>query len=118
MPKKLKYYSLKRLLDLHPECLYYFVYGERSNGKSYSALEYTLEEFYNSGFTKSYGYLRRYTEDVRMSNMQQVYKSLKDNDNHINRIKEITNDEYNDVIYKNRCFYLAHSRSTACRIRF
>ena len=23
--------------------------------------EYTLEEFYNSGFTKSYGYLRRYT---------------------------------------------------------
>lgn len=106
--KKFKYYSLKRLIDLHPECLYYFVYGERSNGKSYSALEYTLEEFYNSGFTKSYGYLRRYTEDVRMSNMNQVYKSLKKNDLGVNRIAEITNGEYNDVIYRNRCFYLAH----------
>ena len=110
--KKLKYYSLKRLLELHPDCLYYFVYGERSNGKSYSALEYTLEEFYKSDFTKSYGYLRRFTEDVRMANMQQVYKSLKCNDLGVNRIEEITNGEFNDVLYKNRCFYLAHRKES------
>lgn len=106
--KKLKYYSLKRLLELHPDCYYYFVYGERSNGKSYSALEYTLEEFYNSNYTKSYGYLRRYTEDVKTVNMNQVYKSLKCNDYGVNRIEEITKGEFNDVIYRHRCFYLAH----------
>lgn len=108
MAKQIKYYSLKRLLELHPDCQYYIVYGERSNGKSYSALSYTLEEFYKSNFTKSFGYIRRYTEDVRMSNMTQVYKSLKCNDNKENEIEKITNGEYNDVIYKNKCFYLAH----------
>ena len=50
-PKKRKYYSFKRLLEQFPDCKYYIIYGERSNGKSYSILEHLVEEFYNSGYT-------------------------------------------------------------------
>ena len=101
------YYSFKRLYKLYPDAYYYLIYGERSNGKSYSVLEHVVEKFYNSGFTESFGYLRRWKEDVTQILMNQVFKSLKCNDNKKNRIQEITKGEFNDVIVKNRCFYLA-----------
>lgn len=105
-PKKTKYYSLKRLLNQCPDCKYYIIYGERSNGKSYSILEYLLEEFYNSGYTKAFGYIRRVDEDIKLSNASQVFKSLRCNDNKENRIEEITKGEYNDVLVKSRTFLL------------
>ena len=39
-PSKRKYYSFKRLMEQYPDCQYYIIYGERSNGKSYSILEH------------------------------------------------------------------------------
>lgn len=106
-PKKRKYYSFKRLLEQFPDCKYYIIYGERSNGKSYSILEHLVEEFYNSGYTHAFGYIRRVDEDIKLSNASQVFKSLCDNDDHVNRVEEITNGEYNWVIVKSRMFFLA-----------
>lgn len=105
---KQKYYSMKKTVDKYPECMYYVVFGERSNGKSYSTLELFVEDFYKSGFTRAFGYIRRWSEDVRSSNMEQVFKSLLCNDNAENRIAEITKNEYNTVIYKSRLFFLAY----------
>ena len=107
-PSKRKYYSFKRLMEQYPDCQYYIIYGERSNGKSYSILELMVEEFYNSGYTHAFGYIRRVDEDIKLSNASQVFKSLKCNDDGVNRIEEITKGEYNDVFVKSRCFYLAH----------
>lgn len=100
------YYSFKRLISKHPECLYYIIYGERSNGKSYSILEYMLEEFYNSEFTKSFGYLRRWKEDITYALLNQVFKSLKKDDLGRNRVKEITKNRFNTILAHDRCFWL------------
>ena len=42
----LQYYEFKRTFELHPDAQYYIIYGERSNGKSYSALKFLIEEFF------------------------------------------------------------------------
>ena len=106
--KKEGYYSFKRLKKLYPEAKYYIIFGERSNGKSYSVLEDMLEVYYESGYTKAFGYIRRWSEDVVQRLMYQVFKSLKCNDNNENVIYKITKGEWNEVVVKNKCFYLAY----------
>lgn len=106
--KKEGYYSFKRLKKLHPEAKYYIIFGERSNGKSYSVLEDNLDDFIDSGYTHAFGYIRRWSEDVVQRLMYQVFKSLKCNDNNENIIEKKTNGEWNEVLVKNKCFYLAH----------
>lgn len=105
---KKQYYSFNDLVKKYPECKYYIVYGERSNGKSYSGHSYGVKEFYDSNFENSYAYIRRWTDDVKTSNMEQVYKNLISNDKGENEISKITNGEYNYVVYKSRAFYLAY----------
>lgn len=102
------YYSFERLIKKYPDVYYYIIYGERSNGKSYSTLKYLVEEFYNSNYTKSFGYLRRWKEDITSTLMNQVFKSLKRNDNKENIIEKITKGEFNEVLVKDRCFWLCH----------
>ena len=102
------YYDVTKLIKKHPDCLYYIIYGERSNGKSYSILKYLLTEFYESGYTKAFGYLRRWKDDIVSSLMNQVFKSLKCDDFKRNIIVDITKGEYNEVVIKDRCFWLAH----------
>lgn len=102
------YYNFEKLITAYPDALYYIIYGERSNGKSYSILRYLTKMFYESNFTKSFAYLRRWKEDITGVLMNQVFKSLKCNDLKKNVIEEITNKEYNDVIVKDRCFWLCH----------
>ena len=101
------YYSFERLKKLHPEAKYYIIFGERSNGKSYSVLEDSLKDFVESGYKHAFAYIRRWSEDVVSRLMNQVFKSLKCNDKGVNRIDEITDGLYNDVVVKNKCFYLA-----------
>lgn len=108
---KQQYYDIEKTIKNYPDCKYIVVYGERSNGKSYSNLKHNTKEFYNSlttGDYRAFGYIRRWTDDIRSSNMEQVYKSLRDNEKHENAISEVTKGEYNDVEYKSRCFYLIH----------
>ena len=101
------YYSFKRTLSLYPDAKYYIIFGERSNGKSYAILEYALEKFEESGYTEAFGYIRRWSEDVVSRLMMQVFKSLKCNDKNVNVISKITKGKYNEVLVKNKCFYLA-----------
>lgn len=103
-----EYYYFKRLKNKYPDCKYYIVFGERSNGKSYSWLEYATEDFIESGCKNAFGYIRRWKDDVTQSNMNQVFKNLKCNDNGENRILTLSHNKYNDVIVKNRCFYLVN----------
>ena len=98
------YYSFKRTLSLYPDAKYYLIFGERSNGKSYSILEYALERFEESNYTEAFGYIRRWSEDVVSRLMMQVFKSLKCNDKNVNVISKITKGKYNEVLVKNKCF--------------
>ena len=102
------YYDFTKLIKKYPECLYYIIYGERSNGKSFSILKYMITEYYNSGFTKSFGYLRRWKDDIVSANMNQVFKGIKKDDFGRNNIIDITKGEYNEIVVKDRCFWLAY----------
>lgn len=105
------YYDISNTIRTHTDCKYIVVYGMRSNGKSFSTLKFLLEEFYDNykkGFIKAFGYLRRWSEDIRSTNMQQVFKSLQCDENGVNNIEKITHHEYNAVKYDKRQFYLVH----------
>lgn len=67
--KKVKdeYYHIDELLAR--EANYYIVYGERSNGKSYSAKDFALKHFIDSGM--KFIYLRRFDSDINKSLVNQ-----------------------------------------------
>lgn len=71
MAKKNKYYDISHLLKDYPDALYYMAIGERSNGKTYSALAYALERYYTHG--EQFAYVRRFAEDVRPKYMQTLF---------------------------------------------
>lgn len=66
--KKPKYYDISHLIKDYPGSHYYMAFGERSNGKTYSALNYALERYFKHG--EQFAYVRRFGEDVRRKNLQ------------------------------------------------
>lgn len=69
--KKQKYYDVTHLLKDYPDAYYYMAFGERSNGKTYSALNYALENYFKKG--EQFAYLRRFGEDVKKKNIQTLF---------------------------------------------
>lgn len=68
MRKKNNYYNISHLLKDYPDAYYYVAFGERSNGKTYSALNYALERYFKHG--EQFAYIRRFGEDVKRKNLQ------------------------------------------------
>lgn len=73
MKKKLNYYNIRHLIKDFPDVQYYISIGERSNGKTYSALEYALERYYMHG--EQFAYLRRFGEDIKPKNLQNLFSA-------------------------------------------
>ena len=90
---KIKYYDIKSLLMRVPDAHYYMVIGERTNGKSYSILNYCLERYVLYG--EEFAYIRRFDEDIKYKRGSQVYKNLVNN----KVIEKLTKGEWNDVYY-------------------
>ena len=62
--KKFEFYDIRHLLKDYPSAYYYVVFGERSNGKTYSALSYALERYAkNADFTEPDGALLTFESD-------------------------------------------------------
>lgn len=100
MAKRFKYYDIKHLLKDYPDAYYYVVFGERSNGKTYSALSYALERYVKTG--EQFAYVRRFGEDIRKKNLSNLFSGHVDN----GFVSQITNEEYNSVNYTTSKFYL------------
>lgn len=60
---KINYYTTEKIDKTNAQ--YRIIYGERSNGKTTACLRVALENFCNSNFEKSTGYIRRYREDKK-----------------------------------------------------
>ena len=71
MGKRFEFYDIRRTLKDYPNAKYFMVYGERSNGKTYSALDYAIERFAKSG--DQFAYLRRWGEDIRPKNLGTLF---------------------------------------------
>lgn len=100
MVSRFKFYDIRRLLKDYPESYYYVVFGERSNGKTYSALDYALERYRKNG--EQFAYLRRWGEDIRKKNLVNLFSGHVEN----GRVSQIFDNEWNQIYYGSSRFYL------------
>ena len=100
MNKKIKYYSINKLIGEYPDARYYLVIGERSNGKTYSCLERVLRLFADTG--SEFAYIRRYMEDIRPKNLGALF------DAHIQNglVDKLFAGKYNSIEYATGKFTL------------
>ena len=96
---KMNFYSVDNILS--KKCQYNMIIGERSNGKTYSALEVILKNWWNKG--EQGAYIRRYKEDYRGKRGQQLFEGHETNGN----IAKITNGEWTHVKYYSGRWFLA-----------
>lgn len=96
--KKPKYYDINKIIKDYPTAYYYIVFGERSNGKTYSALEYAIRRYYELG--EQFAYVRRFGEDVRKKNIQTLLSSHVEN----GLIFKYSKGEHNAIDYATGTF--------------
>ena len=96
------YFRLDKILTKHAQ--YNMVIGERSNGKTYAALEYGLKKWYESGYVEQTAYLRRWKEDFRKKRADVLFAGHVAND----LISKITKGEWNNVKHLSGRWYLCY----------
>lgn len=97
---KQKFYSLDSILK--KECTYNVIFGERSNGKTYSVLKYGLDEFCKTG--GQLAIVRRWKEDITGRRASDIFSALNVND----EIRKSSNGKYTGVTYWASKFYLCN----------
>lgn len=103
MSKKLKFYSIKNILTKLAH--YNVIFGERSNGKTYSVLEYGLQKYFDTG--EQMAIVRRWEEDfVGANSARTCFDSLTKNANGENVIHKMSGGKYTGVTYYSGRFYL------------
>lgn len=93
------YYSLDAILRKKAD--YNIIFGERSNGKTYAALEYGLRRFAENG--EQFAYVRRWQEDLRGKRAETLFNAHVQN----GLISELTDGEYTDVFYMGKKWFLS-----------
>lgn len=101
-----KFYSLANIMKAAPEAKYYMVYGQRSNGKTFSVLEYGLRKYLESG--EQTAIIRRFKEDFMGGNADDMFKNFIHNEWRGNVIEELSKGEWNFVKYEKSKWYLEH----------
>lgn len=98
--KKNKYYSLDRINK--ENAIYNVIFGERSNGKTYSVLLQGIKEFYKNGGQMAI--VRRWEEDIKGRRASGIFRGVNEN----NEVSKITKGEYSGVAYYSGRFYLCN----------
>ena len=93
----MKFYDIHKLLDTGAQ--YCIAIGERSNGKSYSALSYAIERLKTSG--EKFAYVRRYKEDIRGKRGETIFAGI-----NANGLIAQNFEDYDGIYYRNSRFYL------------
>ena len=97
---KEKFYNIANLIQRFPDSQYYVVFGERSNGKTYSTLEYCLTDYFKRG--SEFAIIRRYQEDLKGKNGASVFNSIVSN----KVIEKLSKGKWNGIYYYSRRWYL------------
>lgn len=109
--EEIKFYSLDNILK--ENCDYNIIIGERSNGKTTSVLRYGLKNFVESGYKYQLAVIRRWQEDFKGKNGEQMFESVVE----LGDVKKLTNNQYNTIIYKSMRWYLAYYNNNGEKIR-
>lgn len=99
----MKFYDVRDTLSAYPNAHYYVIYGERSNGKTYSSLDYCLENYLSKG--EQFAYVRRWGEDIRKKQLSQLFAAHAEN----GRIAKVTKDAWGGMDYTGNKFRLTKS---------
>lgn len=110
-----KFYDLGEILAKNAD--YNLIFGERSNGKTYAALRYGLEQFINTG--KQMAYIRRWREDLRGKRAESLFANHTAN----GLISTLTDGKFNEVFYVSNKWFLSYyneetGKRTPCDIPF
>ena len=95
-----KYFDIRSVLKEVPDANYYLFQGERSNGKTYSALSYALDRFVENG--EQFVYVRRYSDSISARYMRLLFAGNKksgDVATHLNKLG------YDDIEFYSSCFW-------------
>lgn len=94
----MKYYSLKKILEYN--ATYNVIFGERSNGKTFSVLEHGIRQYWAGKGTLAV--VRRWAEDIIGARGQNTFSALAA----AGSVTKITKGEWTDVYYFARKWYL------------
>lgn len=94
-----KYYSIDKLMNLNTT--YAISFGERSRGKTYSALLYGIKTVVNSNYKDQFVYLRRFDKDITVPNCKNLFTAIEEN----GEITKITNGKWTNIEYRAGCWY-------------
>ena len=98
-PQESEFYNIAPILKLG--ATYNMIIGERSNGKTYSALKLMLDDYWKTGHQGAY--IRRYDVEIRGKEINTLFDGHIQND----YISQLTNGQYDRVRYHAGRFYLA-----------
>lgn len=96
---KQQYYSLDNILS--KEAHYNLIFGERSNGKTYAALKYAIEQYVKDG--SQCAIIRRFKDDFTGKRGSEMFRAISENQ----VIEDITHNKYNGIYYYGSRWYLA-----------
>lgn len=97
---KEKFYSLENILVHNAD--YNMIYGERSNGKTTAVLEYALKDHIESGYTNQLAIVRRWEEDFKGKNGQQMFENIV----HLGWVEKYSKGKYNSIYYYSQRWYM------------
>lgn len=109
MSEDLEFFSLDPILS--KDATYNFIFGERSNGKTYSCLKLAIKEYVKFG--RASAYVRRWDTDFKEKRGPTLFNGLVDN----RVVTEITNGKWSYVFYHSGRWYLAKNDDKGKRIR-
>lgn len=95
---KQKYYSLKNILSRNAK--YNIIFGERSNGKTYSVKEYALEKYIKTG--EQLAIVRRWNDDFKGKRGSQMFDDICEN----GVVSRLTGGEWTGIYYYGSRWYL------------
>lgn len=101
MAKKKVYYSLSDILKRNAQ--YNMIFSPRSNGKTFSVLEYGIKQYVAGNGQMAI--IRRWQEDIKGKRATQMFDSLV-NAEDCNHIQKLTKNEWTDVFYNGGKWYL------------
>ena len=96
----MKYYSLSRILKKN--AVYNMIFGERSNGKTYSVLKYAIEDRIKTG--GQLAIIRRWKEDITGRRASDIFSAL----NADGVVSNASEGRYTGVTYWAGKFYLCN----------
>lgn len=97
---KFKYYDINKIIHEYPKAYYYIIIGERSNGKTYSALSLALKNYFEKG--EQFAYLRRFGEDIRKKQLSNLFSAHVEN----GLVESLSGGEWSSVDYTGNKFRL------------